>query len=210
MNRRDQTSIAVLIALAGLLSSCAQLRGGLPGERTTSGIERSDSLPVDSTDDFFGDDSLSDFEFPEAPERDPMANFPDDRPLPVLVEGPLEQIDCMTGERELHARMAVEARGGQVTSFAYYSRWNFYTCSLDLHRVDPTIKWRKTAAGATRVQTPNGSFIIHAHADRYVFEFHDVERMRFCGMYGRTNGTMTIKRGLAEPKCSAQGIMDRD
>lgn len=209
MSRCNQAAIAAMIALAGLLSSCAQLRDRLPGKGTISAIERSDRLPVDSTDDFFGDDSLSEFEFPDAPEPDPMADFPDDQPLPVL-KGALERIDCMTGEPEVHARMAVEARGGQVASFAYYSRWNFYTCSLDLYRDDPMIKWRKTADGATRVQTPNGSFIIHAHQDRYVFEFHDVERMKFCGMYGRTNGSMTIMRGLPKPKCSAQGIMDRD
>jgi len=208
MSRCNQISIAVLIALAVLLSSCAQLRDKRPGKGTTSAIDRSDTPRVDSTDDLFGDDSLTDFEFPDAPERDPMADFTDDQPLPVL-KGALERIDCKTGKPEVHARMAIEARGGQVASFAYYSRWHFYTCSLDIYRDDPMIKWRKTADGATRVQTPDGSFIIHAHKDRYVFEFHDIERMQFCGMYGRTNGTMTVMRGLAEPKCSVEGIMER-
>jgi hypothetical protein len=209
MSHYDRTSIAVMIALCGLLSSCAQWRNWLPGQESTAAIEHPDIPRRAPSADVADDQFLSELEDADTRQRDPMADFPDDRPLPVL-KGALERIDCLTGEPEVHARMAIEARGGQVANFAYYSRWHFYTCSLDLYRDDPTLKWRKTADGATRVQTPNGSFVIHALADRYVFEFHEVERQRFCGMYGRTNGSMTIMRGLTEPVCSAQGIMDRN
>lgn len=56
-------------------------------------------------------------EVPEPPRIDPMADVPGDMPLAAL-----ERIDCTSGEEDLHARMALEARGGQLASFAYYSK----------------------------------------------------------------------------------------
>src|SRR5512147_250482 len=53
---------------------------------------------------------------------DPMADVPGDQPLPAL-QGATERIDCMTGREDLHARIAFEARGGQLAYFAYYSKW---------------------------------------------------------------------------------------
>lgn len=142
------------------------------------------------------------------PPPDPMAEMKDDKPL-TLAKGPVEQIDCLSGQERLHARMALEARGGQVTSFAYYSRWQFYTCSIYLDHLDSKTRWRKTADGATRVQTPQGSFVIHADPEAYVFEFQNVERAKHCGMYGAINGTMTILRNTVPPRCTVAGILDR-
>lgn len=145
----------------------------------------------------------------EQAEEDQMADVPGDTPLPVL-SGAVEQIDCKTGVEDLHARMALEARGGQIAGFAYYSKWRPRTCSLEILRDDPETKWRLTADGATRVQTRHGSYLIHARDDAYVFEFHDVERRKYCGMSGYTNGTMTIMRRTENPQCSVAGLLDRD
>ena len=142
------------------------------------------------------------------PPIDPMAEVSGDKPLPVA-KGGIEQIDCLNGEERLHARLALEARGGQVTSFAYYSRWQFLTCSIYLDLLDPKVRWRRTAEGATRVQTPQGSFVIHTDPDSYVFEFQNVQRAKFCGMYGAINGTMTILRNTSPPRCMVAGILDR-
>ena len=57
---------------------------------------------------------------PEPLRVDPMADVAGDRTLPAL-QGALERIDCTSGGEDLHARMAVEARGGQIASFAYYT-----------------------------------------------------------------------------------------
>lgn len=140
---------------------------------------------------------------------DLMADRPGDRALPALA-GEIEQIDCKVGVEDLQARMALEARGGQIAGFSYYSKWRPRTCSIDMQQDNPAIKWRLTADGATRVQTPHGSFLIHAEADAYVFEFLDVERRKFCGMDGYTNGTMTIKRRGSRPECSVAGLLDRE
>lgn len=142
-------------------------------------------------------------------EIDRMADVPGDRMLPAL-DGESEQIDCKVGSEDLHARMALEARGGQVAGFAYYSKWRPRTCSLDMQRADPMTKWRLTGDGATRVQTPYGSFLIRALPGAYEVEFVDVERQRFCGMDGHTNGVMTVKRRSSKPQCSVAGLLDRD
>lgn len=140
---------------------------------------------------------------------DPMADVPGDRMLPELAAGVPERLDCKVGTEDLQARMAVEARGGQVVSFAYYSKWRPRTCSLDMQRDAPFTKWRLTADGATRVQTPHGWFLIRARPEAWEFEFRDVERQKFCGMDGYTNGTMRISRG-GTLQCSVAGLLDRD
>lgn len=142
-------------------------------------------------------------------EIDRMADVPGDRRLPAL-DGELEQIDCKVGSEDLHARMALEARGGQVAGFSYYSKWRPRTCSLDMQRADPMTKWRLTGDGATRVQTRHGSFLIRALPGAYEVEFIDVERQPYCGMDGHTNGKMTVKRRSSKPQCSVAGLLDRD
>jgi hypothetical protein len=146
-------------------------------------------------------------EAPPVPKIDPMADVPGDKPLPLL-QGAAERIDCMNGVEDLHARMAFEARGGQVINFAYYSKWKPRTCALDFARNAPGTKWRLTPDGATRVHTPQGRFVIRTRPDAYVFEFQNVERRKFCGMSGEINGTMTIKRGAGRRECTVAGIMD--
>lgn len=145
---------------------------------------------------------------PLVPKIDPMADVPGDKPLPAVRQGAVERIDCMSGKEAVHARIAVEAQGEQVLSFAYYSKWKPRTCSLDFERNANGTKWRLTPDGATRVQTPQGRFLIRARADAFVFEFDGVQRRKFCGMPGEINGTMTVKRGSGKPECSVVGVLD--
>lgn len=146
-------------------------------------------------------------EAPPVPKINPMADIPGDRPVPPLA-GAIERIDCMNGVEDLHARMALEARGGQIASFAYYSKWKPRTCAFDFARTSPGTKWRLTPDGATRVHTPDGRFLIRTTKEAYVFEFEQVQRGRYCGMPGTINGTMTVKRVVRKPECSVSGIMD--
>jgi hypothetical protein len=184
-------SIVTSLAVVVLLSACAQMR--------TPQVS-ADKPPPDKT-------IVVEPTIIEPVIEDPMAIIKGDKPLPIA-QGALERIDCLSGEEDLHARMALEARGGQVTSFAYYSRWKFQTCSVHLDQRDQKIRWRRTVDGATRVQTPHGSFVIRADQEHYNFEFRNVERMKFCGMYGRINGTMTVKRQLDPPQCTVARILD--
>lgn len=195
----------MLAVTAVLLGACAQQAPVMRPDRERAMDPKVTSPPAGAAPQVVPQ------EVPPMPEPvwiDPMADLPGDRTLPDL-RGSIEKIDCTSGVDELHARMALEARGGQIASFAYYSKWKPYTCSLDIKRDDPQTKWRLTADGATRVQTPNGSFLIRALADSYLFEFQNVRRQRFCGMLGYINGTMTITRESSNPQCSVNGLLDR-
>lgn len=62
--------------------------------------------------------------------------------------------------------------------------------------------------GGTRVQTPQGIFVIRTSAQSYTFEFQRISRQKFCGMLGHINGSMTIVRKAQPPECSVAGVLD--
>lgn len=197
---RFETSVrrtAILTVL--LLAGCAPLRLPFP---SMPGAEQDPKVPTDPSAT-----SAPSQGGIELPVEDPMRVHPGDRPLPRTL-GKVERIDCRSGEEELQARIAFEARGDQVLNFAYYSRWNFRTCSISLDQTSSNVRWRLTPDGATRVQTPHGSFLIKADAESYRFEFLNVERMKFCGMFGRIRGELVVQRRTNPPRCEAKGILD--
>lgn len=190
MQQMDFKSISTLALAAILLGACAQRKPMMQPDQPQPQVGQPamiEPLPV--------------------VKLDPMAVVPGDKPLPAL-QGAAERIDCMTGEENLHARIAFEALGGQVTYFAYYSKWKPRICSLDFARNASGTNWRLTLDGATRVHTPQGRFLIRTRPDAYVFEFEQVQRQKFCGMSGEINGSMTVKRGAGTPECSVVGVMD--
>jgi hypothetical protein len=121
----------------------------------------------------------------------------------------LEKLACRLGTEDEHARIAVLLGDGKVESFAYYSKWKPRTCSMDIKRDDAFSKWVDT--GNTTVVTlieDKGAFLIDHNPGRYHFIFRDIDRMRFCGMEGKVNGTLTIFKG--KPQCEVSGVMDRE
>ena len=119
----------------------------------------------------------------------------------------IEKIDCKIGTEDHHARMAVELLGGQVKSFAYYSIWKPRTCSIHIVRDDAYSKWADFGDTTTvMLIEEKGAFLIDRERNRYHFIFRDVDRMRYCGMEGKINGSMTVWKG--RPKCELQGVMD--
>jgi len=137
-----------------------------------------------------------------------MADMPgDQRFLPP--GGRVEQLDCKAGVEDEHARLALEVRGGQVYSFAFYSKRKPRTCSLDVAHNTPGVKWRKLTDGSTRVQTVHGQILIHALRDGYEFRFQNVDRRKICGMEGQLNGTMTITRKGNATDCAVAGLMEQ-
>ena len=121
--------------------------------------------------------------------------------------GPIERYDCKIGTEDQHARIAVLAQGGEVQSVAYYSKWKPRTCSVHLQRGDAYSRWKDTG-DATTITTEFGDFLIQASRTEYQLFFREVDRMHYCGMLGKLNGSMTVTRG-PKRQCSAVGIMDR-
>ncbi len=122
--------------------------------------------------------------------------------------GPIEKYDCKIGTEDQHARLALLAQGGEVQSVAYYSKWKPRTCSVHLERNDAFSKW-KDSGDATVITTDHGDFLIQVSRSEYQLFFREVDRMHYCGMMGKLNGSMTVTRG-SKRQCSVVGIMDRN
>jgi hypothetical protein len=197
MQRTSFRFAAALAVIASVLTSCTppKLIGPSP-------------QPEPSSEQAPAADQGTAAEPPAQSESAAITDDARDKPLPPVQKGAIERFDCLSGTPDWHARIAFEAQGGQVLSFAYYSKWKPRTCSIHFMRNSAGSKWRLTEDGAVRVDTAHGQFLIRARPDAYVFEFEHVQRRKFCGMPGEINGTMTIKRGVIKPQCSVVGIMD--
>lgn len=197
MNETVLRSAAGIAIIASLLAACTSPKRVPEPTQPTAGSSQP-ALP----------DPGAPAEPSAAAQIPPVAGALPNQPPAQLQKGALERFDCLTGTPDWHARIAFEAKGGEVLGFAYYSKWRPRTCSIDLMRNAAGSKWHTAADGAVRVETAQGRFHIRTRADAYEFQFEHVQRRKFCGMPGEINGTMIIKRGTATPQCSATGIMD--
>ena len=118
MPQIDWKMISILVLIAVLLGACAQRPPATQPDQPQPQPQPQVEPPAV-------------VEPPPVEKMDPMADVPGDKPLAVALQGAVERIDCMKGTDDLHARIAIEARGGQVMNFAYYSKWKPRTCALD-------------------------------------------------------------------------------
>ena len=121
----------------------------------------------------------------------------------------IEQLACRLGSEDQHARIAVELVGGKVNRFAYYSKWKPRTCSMEVERDDAYSKWEDYGNVTTvTLVEEKGAFLIDHERGKYHFIFREIDRMRYCGMEGKVNGSLTIFRG--NQRCVVEGVMARD
>jgi hypothetical protein len=119
----------------------------------------------------------------------------------------IETLACFTGVQDRHARIGVELVNGKVNYFAYYSKWKPRTCSIAAERHDPYSRWEDSGSTSKVTLVDNkGVFMIDREGGSYRFVFRDVDRMRYCGMSGKINGSLTVMRGKG--KCVVKGVMD--
>src|SRR6185436_3179159 len=120
-----------------------------------------------------------------------------------------EMLACRLGTEDRHARIAVVLVGGKMTEFAYYSKWKPRTCSVYVQRGKDSIsKWSDNGHLTTvALAEGKGDFLIeHNKNGTYKLEFHGIDRERYCGMDGKINGFLVIKKNNAE--CELAGIME--
>lgn len=124
------------------------------------------------------------------------------------IHGHRETLACRLGTEDRHARIAVVLVGGKTTEFAYYSKWKPRTCSIYVQRThDAFSKWGDTGNMTTiNLAEGRGDVLIEHKKGEYRFEFHDVDRERYCGMDGKINGYLVIKKGSSE--CQLAGVME--
>lgn len=119
----------------------------------------------------------------------------------------IEQLVCFTGVRDRHARIGVKLVDGKVDYFAYYSKWKPRTCSIAAGRNGPHSHWEDNGQISTvTLVDKKGTFTINRKGGSVRFVFHDIDRMRYCGMSGKINGSLTVMRGKS--KCVLDGVMD--
>ena len=123
--------------------------------------------------------------------------------------GVRETLACRLGDEDRHARIAVVLVGGKTEEFAYYSKWKPRTCSIYVQRArDSHSRWADTGHMTTiKLAEDKGDVLIeHKKGGEYRFEFKNIDRERYCGMDGRINGHLIIKKG--SDRCELAGVMD--
>lgn len=118
-----------------------------------------------------------------------------------------EQLTCFTGIQDRHARIGVQLENEKVTYLAFYSKRKPRTCSIDVGKADHQGRWEETAkfTKITLVER-TGVLLISHSGDSYQFDFRNVDRMKYCGMDGKINGTLVVTRG--QNQCVVKGIMN--
>lgn len=119
----------------------------------------------------------------------------------------IEKLACFTGIQDRHARIGVQLVDGKVDYFAYYSKWKPRTCSIAAERNGPYSHW-EDKGGILKVTLVDdkGAFTIDRKGGAFHFVFQNIDRMRYCGMSGKINGSLTVVRGKAT--CVVEGVMD--
>ena len=122
--------------------------------------------------------------------------------------GKVEKIDCMVGTNDRQARIAILAIGGKVQSFAYYGKTKPRTCSMDVKRDDAYSTWEDNGNTTTvTLVDETGAFLIDQERGVYRFIFRDIDRMRYCGMSGKLNGSLTVARVKNKHTCSVDRVI---
>lgn len=124
------------------------------------------------------------------------------------LSGPVEELTCFAGVRDQHARIGVRLVGEKVDYFAFYSKRKPRTCSIDIGRNSPVGRWEDNGTSSKITLLENsGVLVVHRNGGgSYRFDFKDVDRMKYCGMEGEINGSLTVTRG--QKKCLVTGIMN--
>lgn len=188
---RRSIEMCVMAGLCMAMTACGSLRG--PEERAErSAIPDSGTRPPPP-------------EMVQDRQESPVAQDLPYAPLPP--GGQRENLTCFSGNEDRHARIGVELVNGEVTYFAYYSKWRPRTCSLDAGRDDAVNQWVDGGAYSTVVLSDQkGELRIERNGDVYRFAFLDVDRSRYCGMPGKINGSLVVTRG--KNSCVVEGVMD--
>jgi len=130
----------------------------------------------------------------------------DDATAKKPVAGRKEQLTCFTGVQDRHARIGVELENEKVTYLAYYSKKKPRTCSIDVGKGGHAARWEENAKFTKITLTEDSGVLLISHSgDSYRFDFRNVDRMKYCGMDGKINGTLVVSRGQSQ--CVVKGLM---
>jgi len=117
-----------------------------------------------------------------------------------------EKLSCFTGVKDRHARIGVQLEDEKVTYLAFYSKRRPRTCSIDVGKEGNNGNWVENGKFTKVTLTEHSGVLLISHTgDSYRFDFRNVDRMKYCGMDGKINGSLTVTRG--QSACVVKGIM---
>ena len=118
----------------------------------------------------------------------------------------MERFSCRTGPNDEQARLIVEVVKSRPMEFAYYSRLGTSVCSIHGRRGDAYTKWQDNGGGKTEVRLLEGTAQLEYKPGYFSIKFAQVDRMRYCGMYGELNGSVEVSS--KKPECALTGVFD--
>ncbi len=118
----------------------------------------------------------------------------------------MEKFSCRTGPNDEQARLIVEVVKSRPMEFAYYSRLGTSVCSIHGRRGDAYTKWEDNGDGKTAVRLLAGSAQLEYKPGYFLIKFAEVDRMRYCGMFGELNGSVEVSS--KKPECGLTGVFD--
>ncbi len=118
----------------------------------------------------------------------------------------MERFSCRTGPNDEQARLIVEVVKSRPMEFAYYSRLGTSVCSIHGRRGDAFTKWEDNGGGKTAVRLLAGSVQLEYKPGHFSIKFAQVDRMRYCGMYGELNGS--VETSSKKSECGLTGVFD--
>ena len=120
----------------------------------------------------------------------------------------LEKLSCRTGPNDEQARLIVMAVKGRVMEFAFYSRLGTRVCSIHAQRGDSFTKWEDNEAhsGSAAIKLLTGSAQLEYQPGHALIKFAEVDRLKYCGMYGELNGSVEVFS--KKPECGLAGVFE--
>ena len=118
----------------------------------------------------------------------------------------MEKFSCRTGPNDEQVRLIAQVVKSRPMEFAYYSRLGTSVCSIHGRRGDAFTKWVDNGGGKTAVRLLAGSAQLEYKPGHFLIKFSEVDRMRYCGMYGELNGSVAVSS--KKPECALTGVFD--
>src|ERR1043166_7143121 len=121
----------------------------------------------------------------------------------------LDLLQCRIGASErLQTRLAMQITKNKPVYVAFWNSNGPYRCSFEARRSgDGFTRWSETNVG-TLVTLIKGTVLIRHVGKDFEVTMRDVDRMTYCGQFGKLSGTFTVPANKSE--CTWQEITSEE
>jgi len=111
--------------------------------------------------------------------------------------GPKQLLQCKIGPYEKQIRFAMETVRGKPVYMAYWSSNGPYRCSFESAPGDGKSRWLDSSVGIV-ISLLSGTLLIEDDKTHFTITAREVDRMTYCGTYGKINGVLTVPKDKNE------------